>query len=124
MEERSRVIITHHDGHGLNESITIYAGEPGPGGASHAYGFWISSSMKVGELQFQLGPRNVEGSTPGLTVNAVLAALVDYLEGFQAGEFKCRENALVITKLEEAMHWVTHRADARARRGVLGTYTK
>lgn len=32
-----REITTHHDGHGLNESIEIEADDPGPGGASHHY---------------------------------------------------------------------------------------
>jgi len=117
-----REITTHHDGHGLNESILIEAGEPGPGGASHEYQFSIDGN-NVGYLQFQLGPRNVEGSTPGLTTAAVMAALIDHLNGFQAGDLKNRETALAITKLEEAIHWVRHRADARANRGVLGTMT-
>ena len=124
----AREITTHHDGYGLNESIQIVADEPGPGGAAHRYQLLMvdapGSVREVGLLQFQLGPRGVEGSTPGLTVNAVLAVLIDHLQGFQSGEYKCRENALVITKLEEAMHWVRHRADARAKRGVLGTYAK
>lgn len=33
----------------------------------------------------------------------------------------CRENALVITKLEEALHWLDHRTKDRERRQVEGT---
>ena len=118
-----RKITTHHDGHGLNESIKIEAGEPGPGGSPHSYVFGIGGN-NVGYLQFQLGPRNVEGSIPGLTTAAVMAALIDHLEGFQSGEFKNRETALAITHLQEAKHWIEHRANERARRGVLGTTAK
>jgi len=127
LKERSVMITTHHDGHGLNESIEIKANKPGPGGASHYYEFWIregENTARVGTLQFQEGPRNVEGSTPGLTSAAVVAALVDHLSGFQKGEYANRETALAITKLEEALHWIRHRADERASRNVLGTYAK
>ena len=40
----------------------------------------------------------------------------------QAGKFRCRENALAITKLEEALHWLAHRTADRERRGVEGTH--
>jgi hypothetical protein len=112
-------IVDHHDGHGLNESIEITKDEPGPGGASHHYVFKIDGKT-VGELQFQRGARNEEGSTPGLTTAAVIAALIDQMRGFQTGAFPSSEGALVITKLEEAAHWLRARADNRARRGVLG----
>ena len=49
--------------------------------------------------------------------------VLDRLRGFQESEFKCRENALAITKLEEAMHWLHHRTRARVARGVEGTNT-
>ncbi len=34
--------------------------------------------------------------------------------------FPCRENALVRTKLEEALHWLEHRTRNRVLRGVEG----
>jgi hypothetical protein len=119
-----REITTHHDGQGLNESIKIEADEPGPGGASHCYEAYTPEGKRVGHLQFQTGPRNVEGSTPGLTTGAVFAMLIDHLQGFQNGEFKNRETALTLTKLEEAKHWIDHRTADRARRAVLGSYQK
>ena len=36
------------------------------------------------------------------------------------GRFRCRENALIITKVEEAIHWGNHRTAERERRGVEG----
>ena len=38
----------------------------------------------VATIQFQRGPRNVEGSTPGITEAVLYAVLIDRLEGFQA----------------------------------------
>lgn len=130
-----RELYGHHDGHGLNESIHVHAGPQGPGGSAHLYGFSIehqnpvtpreeSGHCTVGYLHFQEGPRNEVGSSPGLTTAAVLVALIDHLAGFQKGPYPSRETALVITKLEEALHWTRARADARAARGVLGTYEK
>lgn len=123
-----RRIDLHHDGHGLNESIQIEANELGPGNASHRYTLYVSEPEKdnqlVGTLQFQEGPRNVAGSKAGVTEAALLAVLIDRLQGFQSGPYSCRENAIQLTKLEEVLHWTKARADARAKRGVLGTYNK
>lgn len=114
-----RRIDLHHDGHGLNESIEIRADEPSNGGASHYYEANING-LQVATMQFQMGPRNDPNSTPGLTEAACLAMMIDRLKGFQAGPFACRENSIIITKLEECLHWTKARADERAKRGVLG----
>ena len=118
----------HHDGHGLNDIITIECDErdPNGGGASHNYTAAIDTSEGVNppsicvEVQFQHGPRLLETSTPGATEAVLIAILIDRMEGFQDGPFRCRENAIMLTKLQECMHWLRHRADERARRGVLG----
>lgn len=122
-------VTTHHDGLGLNDLILIEHDDPDEknGSGTHHYEFLLSGDLageddtdQVGYLQFQHGPRNEPGSEPGLTSEAVVCALVHHFESFQAGPYRCRENALVITKLEEALHWMRHRANDRARRGVLG----
>lgn len=125
-----REITTHHDGHGLNELIDVLAEDEAVNGAHHRYGFYRKSDVPggdtlfVGFLQFQRGARNEPGSTPGLLSTAVLAALIDHHKAFQNGPYPSRENALVITKLEEALHWLRARADERAARGVLGKEQK
>ena len=118
-----REITIHHDGHGLNESIKIEADEPGPGGASHAYTLSIDG-LEVARIQFQKGPRNIEGSTPGVVERALLAVVRDRLETFQSGEFACHENAMALEEVVAAMDWQKIRSDNRANRGVLGTYAK
>jgi hypothetical protein len=123
-----RLITEHHDGHGLNESIVLRADEADGSGASHNYTAYVEQPEKDGWqiafIQFQKGPRNVEGSIAGMTEAALLAVLIDRLRGFQAGPYSCRENAIQLTHLEECLHWTKARADERARRGVLGHNAK
>lgn len=117
-------VITHHDGHGLNECITITAtDEPGPGGAHHVYVATVGD-VEVFRLQMQKGPRNEPGSTPGMSTEAVIAVLEDILKDFQAGPFPSREGALTLTHLQQARMWCRERADERARRNALGFNVK
>ena len=118
-EQRMRTVDTHYDGHGLNESIRIETDDADGSGAAHNYIATING-QEVARIQFQKGPRNVEGSYPGVTEGAILAVLIDRLRGFQTGPYSCRENAIQLTKLEETLHWTKARADERAKRGVLG----
>ena len=70
---------------------------------------------------FQQGPIGEVGVN-GVTHEALLAILVDRMRSFQAGPYACRENALVLTKLEEAQQWLLSRTRARMVRGVEGTH--
>ena len=58
----------------------------------------------------------------GCFVETVIRAAIQRLEFFQESKFRCRENALTITKLEEALHWCAHRTADRQARGVEGTH--
>ena len=58
----------------------------------------------------------------GAFVEGVLEAALGRLEFYQRSEFRCRENALAITKIEEAIHWLQHRTADREARGVEGTH--
>ena len=58
----------------------------------------------------------------GAFVETVVAAVIQRIEYYQSGKFKCRENALAITKLEEALHWMNHRTANRETREVEGTH--
>ena len=123
-----RKTTTHHDGHGLNESIKIEADQPGPGGASHVYKASVDTGggymLPVAHVVFQKGPRNVEGSTPGVTDIALLAIVEDRLKAFQSGAFACDENQEALEAIRGAMEHMKERANKRAARGVLGTYNK
>ena len=60
----------------------------------------------------------------GAFVEGVIAAALDRLYWYQSTKFKCRENALAITKLEEALHWCNHRTQDREQRSVEGTHVE
>jgi hypothetical protein len=57
----------------------------------------------------------------GTTNEEVLAMLIDRLGHLQS-KFPCRENAIVITKLEEAAMWLFKRTGDRLKRGVEGKH--
>lgn len=86
------------------------------GGQTHGIGI---------EIVWQNGPlgRGPERKEPnGAFVEGVIQAALHRLEFYQSGKFKCRENALAITKLEEALHWCQHRTMSREGREVEGTH--
>lgn len=120
-----------------NDKLRIeVADEPGAGGANHLYmvrGFDTDTNpscpfkARYGQpsdhttILFQNGPINEVGVN-GLTQEVLLAIVADRLRSFQAGPYACRENALALTKIEEAQQWLQHRTLARMRRGVEGTH--
>lgn len=59
----------------------------------------------------------------GTTNEEVLLVLIDRLNCLQA-KFPCRENAIVITKLEESLMWLNKRTADRKARNVEGTNAK
>lgn len=84
----------------------------------------VAGNMTV-EVKWQDGPLNIDGvrvEPNGAFVETVIAIAVDRLQFYQESKFKCRENALAITKLEEALHWLNHRTADRESRGVEGTH--
>lgn len=59
----------------------------------------------------------------GTTNEEVLSVLIDRLQSLQA-KFPCRENAIVITNLEESLMWLNKRTENRKSRGVEGKQVK
>lgn len=128
-------IINDHVVNPANDKLTIKViDSEGAGGANHLYaieGFDATSNAsnhnvghppRVAMVLFQNGPINEVGVN-GVTQEALLAIVADRLRSFQAGPYSCRENAIALTKIEEAMHWLQQRTIARMRRGVEGTHT-
>lgn len=128
--------INDHVVNPANDKLTVtVTDEPGAGGANHLYmieGFDTASNAsdpfvkrhggpsRHTTILFQNGPINEHGVN-GITQEVLLAIVADRLRSFQAGPFACRENALALTKVEEAMHWLQKRTMDRMRRGVEGT---
>lgn len=103
------------------------------------------SSFSRSILLFQNGPIQEAGYN-GISNEALLAILIDRMRGFQyeremrtraegdpplpeydeskRGKFACRENAIALTKMEEALLWLQKRTRDRLNRGVEGTHEK
>lgn len=125
--------LTGHKVNPANDVITIKClDDPGSGGACHIYLItvpeWKSADGSLSReesgtmLSFQDGPI-AEVGVNGITHEALLAVLIDRLEHFQKGPYSCRENAIALTKIQEAQHWLHHRTKTRMDRGVEGTHT-
>ncbi|MCP2134585.1 hypothetical protein J2S28_001637 [Rhizobium sp. SLBN-94] len=125
--------INDHKVNPANDKIEIrVTDEPGAGGANHVYEVWLPDTVVDGPgeghthgpeatIRFQNGPINEKGIN-GLTQEVFLAIVADRLRSFQSGPYACRENALALTKIEEAQHWLHSRTLARMSRGVEGTH--
>lgn len=74
-------------------------------------------------IHFQEGALNVAGVN-GVMNEDLLVMILTRLQSFQDSEFACKENAMAITKIEEALLWLRKRTMGREKRGVLGTHAK
>ena len=76
-------------------------------------------------IDWQNGPLGRDGERVepnGAFVETVIAAVVQRIAYYQASKFNCRENALALTKLEEALHWLNSRTAKREAQKVEGTH--
>lgn len=100
-----------------NDFKTTANGAP-TGGTSKALGI---------DIEWQDGPLgdgvNIKRNDPnGAFVETVIQVAIDRLEFFNSSKFRCRENSLAITKLEEALHWLDARTNRREVAGIEGTH--
>ena len=121
--------ITSHRVNGLNEALLINVlDQPGQGNACHEYQIIRDThgngdeydQVELCNIKFQNGPI-LEAGVNGISGEALLAIVEDRLIGFQSGQFACRENAIALTKIQEAMMWLHKRTRDRMARGVEGT---
>ncbi len=129
-EEKDMKNLTNHkvDSDGPIEIDVL--DEPGHGGACHrylitdAFGHQPEGEPQSGRvnclIEFQDGPINEVGIN-GISNESLLAIVEHRLLGFQSGPYSCRENAIALTKIQEAMHWLQHRTNDRLNRNVEGT---
>lgn len=116
--------ITDHKIGAANTELEVYTiDDPGPGGAHHCYGI-ESDHPRFDSIavMFQKGPI-AEAGVNGVTHEVLLAIIIDRLRSFQAGLYSCKANAMALTHIEEALHWLQQRTLERMRRGVEGTST-
>lgn len=132
--------LTSHKVNRLNDALTIEVlDEPGAGNACHYYKIHGPRRHEEGLpedvtnddgtrktypdpccIGFQNGPIQGAGVN-GISNEALLAIIEDRLLGFQSGQYACRESAIALTKLQEAMMWLQKRTRDRLARGVEGT---
>lgn len=100
--------------------------EKGQGNANHVYKIYDANkdSDKLSDglclINFQNGPIKEYGVN-GVMNEDLIAIVIDRMRGFQSGDYACRDNALALTKLEEALMWLRNRTNSRETRGVEGT---
>lgn len=80
-------------------------------------------------LQFIHKEPKEEGSTELITIadgttNEELLEILINRMNFLQSKFPCRENAIVITKLEESLMWLNKRTQDRLKRNVEGKQLK
>jgi len=120
--------ITTHKVNEVNEGLDITVmDKPGHGGACHDYRVTLLGEGGVDVvttigIQFQNGPVGEVGVN-GLTHEALLAILIDRLDGFQGGAYACQENATALNALRVAQAALHSRTAKRIERGVEGTHT-
>lgn len=77
--------------------------------------------LVLAKIDFQEGPIK-ECGVNGVCNEDLIVMVLRRLDHFQTSEFNCRENALAITKLEEALLWLRKRTMGREQRGIEGTH--
>jgi hypothetical protein len=122
--------VTDHKLNGLNEALEINVlDEPGQAGACHVYEIDANpdainpdapTDAFPTRIRFQNGPIQ-EAGVNGISGEALMAIVIDRLRYFQAGQYRCRENACALTHLETSLMWLQKRTRARLARGVEGT---
>lgn len=98
-----------------NDFQTNTDGNPS-GGTSQARGV---------QIDWQNGPLAVDGvrkEPNGAFVEEVIQIAVDRINFYNDSKFRCRENSLAVTKLEEALHWLNSRTSRREASGIEGTH--
>lgn len=109
---------------GSNNFTEVYATDEPVFNANHEYIVSaVNSTIDYAKVSFQKGPIK-ENGVNGCHNEDLIAIVLDRLQCLNQGDFKCRENSIAITKLEEAMMWLNKRTADRKSRGVEGTSQK
>lgn len=116
----------------LNDKIAIGIIESDAGGVGSRYQIGqVPETQRESDmlayspmtLFFQDQPEKV-GGVRGATNEALIAIVIDRLEGFQDGQYPCQENSEAIIHLWQALRCLHNRTVNRVARGVEGTHSK
>lgn len=108
----TRVLVEEQYQYNAPHRYAVAKAEDGPNG---------KPAEPLCQIHFQEGPIK-ECGVNGVCNEDLINMVIDRLEHFQNSEFRCRENAVAITKLEEALLWLRKRTMGREQRGVEGTH--
>jgi len=120
--------LTGHKVNPANDVLRVLVlDEPGSGGANHHYEIQIPAreancTADTYPIRFQNGPI-AEAGVNGLTHEALLAILIDRMEGFQQGPYASDDNEEALQSMRKAQTALQRRTKARMARGVEGTHT-
>lgn len=127
-----REITTHKIGAFNKEHISVYAIDEvqEKTGANHDYEIHLHQSTEAGKdvlqtlrIKLQKGPLKEAGAN-GFSDQALIAIVLDRLQGFQKGEYPSTDNEEAISHLELCLEAMARRYKERANRGVEGTWEK
>ncbi|AIW03271.1 hypothetical protein CPT_Mater114 [Bacillus phage Mater] len=115
----------------LSEKYTrVYRSADSESSAIHDF-YVVSTEVEEGkehtlgktlaDIHFQEGPIK-EAGINGVMNEDLLVMILVRLQAFQETEFKCKENAMAITKIEEALLWLRARTMGREQKGIEGTH--
>lgn len=87
-----------------------------------AGGYVEATGLRIDWQNGPLGRGDDRIEPNGAFVETVIAAALQRIEHYNEGQFRCRENSLAATKLEEALHWLNARTQRRETEGTEGTH--
>lgn len=117
--------LTQHivEGDSANHQLEIEVlDEPGSGGANHAYCIKNNLETSLTNIGFQNGPIK-EAGINGITNEALLAILIDRMEGFKSGPYASVDNSVALNSMKCALGALQNRTRERIARGVEGSHT-
>jgi len=123
MKEVTEHIVNDHD-----RQPEIFAGPiVSPGNASQiyelTYPYTHPESYELDQTGFEsVALEFVTLDNGGVTNEALLAIVIDRLEGFQAGPFACDENQLALDSAKASLEFLKMRTKERQARGVENTH--
>jgi hypothetical protein len=103
----------------MSDEEIVWSGED-RGGGCPPYAQILRGGKQFGSILFQNGVEPLEIN--GTTNEQVIELLLQRLRRFNEGPFRCRENSLAITHLEEARFWLWERTRVRQEQAVEGKY--
>ena len=106
---------------GTDKYTAVFASDHPQHNANHTYMVFDRLGAAIQTIKFQKGAI-LEHGINGVMNEDLIAMVIDRLESFQNSPFKCRENEMAISRLEEALMWLRHRTTKREKRGVEGTH--